>query len=217
MANATKELNDKKKALVKAEKDLAKASKTHSDLLGEVARLDMLERSLKALVEGTEPPQNIKYVYNYPNWIWSYPWWWGTQYNSVPPYYFPYNYIYNTVTGTNSWGANTGTYQGGTYYNSGVDSGSITVNTVPVTTCSNSNTVNTVASTLSSYPVTATCSNTFNVGSCSSTLNAGPWNTVNTSTTGDLVIDLSTSATDESSDIKASESTESLVVGVGEN
>ena len=32
MANATKELNDKKKALVKAEKDLAKASKTHSDL-----------------------------------------------------------------------------------------------------------------------------------------------------------------------------------------
>jgi len=30
-------------------------------ILGEVARLDMLERSLKALVEGTEPPQNVKY------------------------------------------------------------------------------------------------------------------------------------------------------------
>ena len=206
MANSTKELNDKKKALVKAEKDLAKASKTHSDLLGEVARLDMLERSLKALVEGTEPPQNVKYVYNYPNWIWSYPWWWGTQ------YYYPNNYYINTLPdpyygtlGTLVTNTQTGVYNSGAIgtqtgiYNSGVDSGSIMVN------CQNSS--NTVAST-----TTATGSNILSAGT-------GLWNTVNTTvntSTDDLVIDLSTSATDESSDIKASESTESLV-GIGEN
>jgi hypothetical protein len=71
--------------------------------------------------------------------------------------------------------------------------------------CQNSS--NTVAST-----TTATGSNILSAGT-------GLWNTVNTTvntSTDDLVIDLSTSATDESSDIKASESTESLV-GIGEN
>lgn len=74
---AAKELAAKKSALVKAEKALAKAQKTHSDLLSEVARLDMLDRSLKALINGTEPPQNIRYVYSYPQWVWQPGWTWN--------------------------------------------------------------------------------------------------------------------------------------------
>src|SRR5277367_1890278 len=69
-AVCSKELAAKKKALVLAEKRLAKAQKTHQELLAEVARLDMLERSLKAVNEGLEPPQNVRYVYTYPNWVW---------------------------------------------------------------------------------------------------------------------------------------------------
>src|SRR5271163_507636 len=79
-AVCSKELAAKKKALVLAEKRLAKAQKTHGDLLTEVARLDMLERSLKAVNEGLEPPQNIKYVYSYPQWVWnpySNGWYWN--------------------------------------------------------------------------------------------------------------------------------------------
>src|SRR5277367_6391246 len=66
----SKELSAKKAALVRAEKAFAKAAKTHTELLAEVARLDMLDRSLKALINGTEPPQNIRYVYSYPQWVW---------------------------------------------------------------------------------------------------------------------------------------------------
>src|SRR5271157_413297 len=69
-AVCSKELAAKKKALVLAEKRLAKAQKTHQELLAEVARLDMLERSLKAVNEGLEPPQNVRYVYSYPQWVW---------------------------------------------------------------------------------------------------------------------------------------------------
>ena len=78
-AVCSKELAAKKKALVLAEKRLAKAQKTHQELLAEVARLDMLERSLKAVNEGLEPPQNVRYVYSYPQWVW-YPnngWYWN--------------------------------------------------------------------------------------------------------------------------------------------
>ena len=64
------ELADKKKALAKAEKAMATAQKNHTELLSDVARLDMVERSLKALVEGTNPPQNVRYVYSYPQWVW---------------------------------------------------------------------------------------------------------------------------------------------------
>ena len=72
------ELAAKKPALVLAEKRLAKAQKGHQELLAEVARLDMLDRSLKALNEGLEPPQNVKYVYTYPQWVWHSPGWhWG--------------------------------------------------------------------------------------------------------------------------------------------
>jgi hypothetical protein len=94
MKAASKELADKKNALAKAEKTLATASKNHAELLQETARLDMLERSLKALVDGTEPPTNVKYVYNYPQWVWTYPnQGWGTQVWQTPgtvstPYYY---------------------------------------------------------------------------------------------------------------------------------
>src|SRR5271157_6277271 len=81
-AVCAKELSAKKAALVRAEKALAKAQKTHQELLGEVARLDMLDRSLKALINGTEPPQNVRYVYTYPQWVWygnPYGWYWNSQ------------------------------------------------------------------------------------------------------------------------------------------
>src|SRR5271169_3763647 len=80
-AVCSKELSAKKGALIRAEKAFAKAQKTHTELLAEVARLDMLDRSLKALINGTEPPQNVRYVYSYPQWVWhgyshwnGYPW-----------------------------------------------------------------------------------------------------------------------------------------------
>src|SRR5277367_2177517 len=76
----SKELSAKKAALVRAEKAFAKAAKTHTELLAEVARLDMLDRSLKALINGTEPPQNVRYVYSYPQWVWygnPYGWYWN--------------------------------------------------------------------------------------------------------------------------------------------
>jgi len=87
----SKELAAKKTALVRAEKALAKAQKTHTELLSDVARLDMLDRSLKALINGTEPPQNVRYVYNYPQWVWygnPYGWYWQQ----------PQTYCYNANT-----------------------------------------------------------------------------------------------------------------------
>jgi len=117
-AQTAKDLAAKKKALIHAERVLSKAHEVHSDLIAEVARLDMLDRSLKALIEGTEPPQNVKYVYNYPQWVWygaPHGWYW---------YWNGYQYVItnspNTVIGTN-----TPNWQGGsTYvYNSGNISG----------------------------------------------------------------------------------------------
>jgi hypothetical protein len=70
LAVAAKELASKKKALVLAERSLGKAKERHEELISEVARLDMVERSLKAIVDGTEPPTNVKYVYSYPQWVW---------------------------------------------------------------------------------------------------------------------------------------------------
>src|SRR5271157_888792 len=85
-AVCSKELSAKKAALVRAEKAFAKAQRTHTELLAEVARLDMLDRSLKALINGTEPPQNVRYVYNYPQWVWygnPYGWYWNGNNYSV--------------------------------------------------------------------------------------------------------------------------------------
>src|SRR5271167_2686527 len=102
-AVCTKELSAKKAALIRAEKALAKAQKTHQELLGEVARLDMLDRSLKALINGTEPPQNVRYVYTYPQWVWN-------------PYGNGYWYNNGTVTiGVTqpTWTTSNGNFQGG--------------------------------------------------------------------------------------------------------
>ena len=102
-AVCTKELSAKKAALVRAEKALAKAQKNHTELLSEVARLDMLDRSLKALINGTEPPQNVRYVYTYPQWVWQgapYGWWWnGSGYTYNGGYTQP---SYTYTSGQNS-------------------------------------------------------------------------------------------------------------------
>jgi hypothetical protein len=111
MAAASKELADKKKTLAKAEKDLAAATKNHAELLQETARLDMLERSLKALVDGTEPPTNVKYVYTYPphygnpygGW-WGgnpYGWWWNGGTWTLSTTAVPQNQNYYTYTNAN--------------------------------------------------------------------------------------------------------------------
>lgn len=126
MAAASKEMADKKKALAKAEKTLAAATKAHAELLQETARLDMLERSLKALVEGTEPPQNIKYVYNYPTWVWQ-PYYanWGGN-NTIG------NVMY-TIGGQYTPTVTSGTFQGSQMSN--------------LVTCNNAQTFNTVTTT----------------------------------------------------------------------
>jgi len=112
-AVCSKELAAKKKALVLAEKRLAKAQKTHQELLAEVARLDMLERSLKAVNEGLEPPQNVRYVYSYPQWVWygnPNGWYWNGQnytytlgnYQGGSALCNSNTQVYNTVTTTPS-------------------------------------------------------------------------------------------------------------------
>jgi len=129
-AVCSKELAAKKKALILAEKRLATATKSHQELLAEVARLDMLERSLRAVNEGLEPPQNIKYVYTYPNWIWQYP----NQWPYPQPYYYNSG---NTITlgnvgtsgqfnlaTTNADCVNTVTYNSGSLIGSSATSGS---------------------------------------------------------------------------------------------
>ena len=89
--HCSKELAEKKKALIKAEKTLAKAQQAHQDLLSEVARLDMLDRSLRAVNEKTQPPQSVRYVYSYPQWVWN-----------------PYTYVPNG----GQWTITTQPYQG---------------------------------------------------------------------------------------------------------
>src|SRR5271156_6175744 len=107
-AICSKELSAKKSALVKAEKSLAKAQQSHSALLAEVARLDMLDRSLKALINGTEPPQNVRYVYTYPQWVWYGNGWYGSGYPWTVT-------LGNNTLGNNTLGNNYGNFQCGQY------------------------------------------------------------------------------------------------------
>jgi hypothetical protein len=177
--HASKELAGKKKALVAAEKRLAAAQKNHSELLAEVARLDMLDRSLKALIEGTEPPQNIRYVYTYPNWVW-YP----------NQQWYPYGG--STIT-LNTTGSN-GTYQvptTQTITSNGNFQGGCFSNAVGVSNSGNISTFNLA---------TANCGSSDGATgvTLSSTGTAPQWTTVNmTNSSPEMVVDLTTGATDD--------------------
>jgi len=117
--HCSKQLADTKKALVKAEKALAKAQATHQELLSEVARLDMLDRSLKAVNDKTQPPQNIKYVYTYPQWVWNPPYTYNVPNNGQWTFTTQPNWVgYNTpntsgATGIVNGGLSGGNFQGG--------------------------------------------------------------------------------------------------------
>jgi hypothetical protein len=203
-AVCSKELAAKKKALVLAEKRLAKAQKTHGELLSEVARLDMLERSLKAVNEGLEPPQNVRYVYTYPQWVWTPNW-----------YSYPYNGSYTITCGNLQGGSSLSNFQGGQY----------TLNTTPAVnlTTTGTNSIGATTTTSSGYGLNSTvynCSSNLSLdssivdaGSSGQVLtcsNAGPtWQTVN-NTVGmsDFTVDLSTGATEDAVETAAEEAVE---------
>lgn len=190
MTVASKELADKKKALVKAEKALATAHKNHSELLAEVARLDMVERSLKALVEGTEVPQNVRYVYSYPQWVWTYPYqWWGGN---------PYGWWWNGNTWTVSLGSpqtyvyNSGNLQGGQF---------TTTNALNTTTVPAVDTSGALTCGSSSGLSFSNCSNagSLPLATSSSSPSFAMTTTNSPSTHGqpEITVDLSTGATEE--------------------
>jgi hypothetical protein len=206
-AVCSKELTAKKTALVRAEKALAKAQRTHTELLSEVARLDMLDRSLKALINGTEAPQNVRYVYSYPQWVWyGNPYWNGNTWTlSVGS---PQTYVYNSggLVGGN------GNFQGGQFTTTNAinTTGAINCNTVTYPATSGNISVPNASS------LTLDCSSSLgglsltNSGSSvlTSTASSSPaWQTVTTTPApGELTIDLSTGATEE--EPKAEESTD---------
>jgi hypothetical protein len=214
-AVCSKELAAKKKALVLAEKRLAKAQKTHQELLAEVARLDMLERSLKAVNEGLEPPQNVRYVYSYPQWVW---------------YGNPNGWYWNGSNYTYTLG---NTYQGGSALcNSQVFN---TVTTTPSTfsTAGNiqtsnglvgQNSINLCSSTIGSSMISNDSGITMPASNSGYTLtssSATPQWTTSNYTIGDandgtLTIDLSTGAlSDEAEEAVAAVAPEDDAVGVG--
>ena len=190
-AVCSKELSAKKAALVRAEKALAKAQKTHTELLSEVARLDMLDRSLKALINGTEPPQNVRYVYSYPQWVWQgYPyqgWYWnGNTWTLTLGQTTPNYTVYNTPA----------SLQGGTFTNA--------VNTVQTTTAGALTTSG--ASNLNLCSLSADSGlvgyNSSGISLSSGTSSNGPATTSYTisttpSSSDELTIDLSTGAQQE--------------------
>ena|SRR5271170_1269471 len=203
-AVCTKELSAKKAALVRAEKAFAKAQKNHTELLAEVARLDMLDRSLKALINGTEPPQNVRYVYSYPQWVW---------------YGNPYGWYWNSQPWTLTLGQQNYNFQGGqSQFHNSVN----TINTTP--------SVQTINTAIGDAPVITTTSgslltssNCFNVnasnigytsGLCGdsssftmSSASAGmPSTSFTTTTNGEFTVDLSTGALEEDKDVDVTES-----------
>ena len=204
-AVCTKELSAKKAALVRAEKAFAKAQKNHTELLAEVARLDMLDRSLKALINGTEPPQNVRYVYTYPQWVW---------------YGNPYGWYWNSQPWTLTLGQQNYNFQGGqSQFHNSVN----TINTTP--------SVQTINTAIGDAPVITTTSgslltssNCFNVnasnigyntsGLCGdsssftmSSASAGmPSTSFTTTTNGEFTVDLSTGALEEDKDVDVTES-----------
>jgi hypothetical protein len=214
---AGKELASKKTALVRAEKALAKAQKTHQELLGEVARLDMLDRSLKALINGTEPPQNVRYVYTYPQWVWN------------PGYGYWYNNGTVTIGQTQpSYTYTNANFQGGSQLcnlTTGYNSAPTTFGTL---TTSGSNLVNTVNSSITTPSSLSYSSNagTFGDNSNAFTLNSAPANSILTSnggepswqtltTTADFTVDLSTGQADPDTVVEEKPEEEEVEVGHG--
>lgn len=186
-AVCSKELSAKKAALVRAEKALAKAQKTHTELLSEVARLDMLDRSLKALINGTEPPQNVRYVYSYPQWVWygnPYGWYWNGNTWQVT--------LGQTTSNCTVYNAPASNFQGGTWVNSGALN---TLTTPSSVTSSNLIGYNSSGIDLSNYTLTTS----------DTTPSAGATTTYTFSTTpasSELTVDLSTGAQEESKECK---------------
>jgi hypothetical protein len=210
-AVCSKELAAKKKALVLAEKRLAKAQKTHQELLAEVARLDMLERSLKAVNEGLEPPQNVRYVYSYPQWVWygnPNGWYWNGN-----------NYTYTL-----------GNYQGGSALCN--SNGNFTINTTPsvqtFTTAGNlqtcnagltgQNSINLCSTTIGSSMISNDSGITMPTADAGYTLTStggSPQWVSSTPNIGDsnlLTVDLSTGATED----EPQETAEAAEVGNGD-
>ena len=209
----SKELTAKKAALVRAEKAFAKAQKTHTELLAEVARLDMLDRSLKALINGTEPPQNVRYVYTYPQWVW---------------YGNPYGWYWNGNTWTVNMGSpqtyvyNSGSFQGGQFTTTNTI-GAINANTVtyPATsgniTLSNCNSgFSTPASSLSggldcSLSNAGSLSLSSPATSYTMTTTSGPSSSVVSQP--ELTVDLSTGATEDEPKVEVESTTAEVGYG----
>jgi hypothetical protein len=194
-AVCSKELAAKKAALVRAEKAFAKAQKTHTELLSEVARLDMLDRSLKALINGTEAPQNVRYVYSYPQWVWyGNPYWNGNTWTLSLGTTYQQPYTYANLNGN---------FQGGQFTTTNaintVNSGYTTVTTPTCTSGALTSSALTCDSGLSGISNLSLS----NAGSLSLTSSASPSGYTMTTTAApslgqpELTIDLSTGATEE--------------------
>src|SRR5271155_3040219 len=206
-AVCTKELSAKKAALVRAEKAFAKAQRTHTELLAEVARLDMLDRSLKALINGTEPPQNVRYVYTYPQWVW---------------YGNPYGWYWNGNNYSVNLGSQNGyNFQGGQFTNVVTNPSINTINTTigdaPVITT----TAGALMSDASSGTIYTTATsgnmtmcNNANLGNFSLTSGSGGLSSTSFTTTNspsaELTVDLSTGAEE---DPLTHEEAEEVVIG----
>src|SRR5271167_2307053 len=199
-AVCSKELSAKKAALVRAEKAFAKAAKTHTELLAEVARLDMLDRSLKALINGTEPPQNVRYVYNYPQWVWygnPYGWWWNGNNWSV------------NLNGQQNYN-----FQGGQYTIPSVNTINTTVGDAPVVTTTGGSLQSGTIFTNATAGSNTMCYNSGALNANNISLTSGLSSTSFTTTNGpgtsigsqpEFTVDLSTGAEEEDSAVDVTE------------
>lgn len=205
-AHVTKELNVKKRALVKAEKALSRAQQTHQDLLSEVARLDMLDRSLKAVNEKTTPPQNVKYVYTYPYWVWN------PGYTYTVPSYTPQSTFTTPAppsfcgTYTNTPASLSGGLSNGGYAQGGV----LTTNaSSPVSVCSglNNGTITCTLANASNVTVNTTGSSVSDPTPADSCLMfsspSSNWTPQTSFESDTLVVDLTTHAPETEADITA--------------
>lgn len=211
-AHCSKELNAKKKALVAAEKRLAKAQQSHQDLLSEVARLDMLDRCLRAVNEKTTPPQNIKYVYTYPYWVWNPGYVTYTVPNTVPNYTQP-QWTFTNTPNLQGGSLLTNTQVG---YNSQYQNGTITC-TLNSGTVGVNNGTGVTLSTTGSGGIADVSNNVCLTGTNTGeavTQTSGVFQTTTTYENGDVIVDLTTHAEfDEAKDPRDAQAEELEVVG----